>query len=592
MQTGVAVNNLQLSSNLANVAKYPDKETPFEFRAVNDLLDEKSFVDLRNDIKKSVKLYPKDNDLYKFKQSKDLKSQVPAKKLTPSIRSFIKVMLDELRPCLEKEFGLTLSDDKFDITASQYGRGNYLLCHNDDIKDPSRQQARAVAFVYYLISRPWTEDDGGALVLYDSDATGEPVDINNYIRPKPNNLVVFKTSSISWHSVQEVFCDDEFRLSINGWFHLANPSATCSDANKTTIEPSPYEFLKPIPLDSRMEKFFSESVSDQYLMEKTCYLIRRKFKRNSEISLPNFLVDAKFSEICDALREVTKSDDNLKLVGPYNKRNYKRIKVECLPQVCRDLYDAFRSELFFMLLSRFTGLDLQPPHLVNEKQIQDESSDDEGDEEDSEDDEEEEQDGKQEKGAELDEDNQESQAEPQAEESETQDEPTNQVKLDEQSKLDNRTPDKPSKRKRDCDPLTRLEFRHLDAGSYTLIHDHGFELGERSALDVILHFNHDFDVRIQDGGYLSYIDVSDDDANGEDCELLTVEPKSNCLSLVYRSDNSTCRFMKYITKQHESNFQDLYCVYYERPDDLQLGANHKKMKALDETKGNSLDDDN
>jgi hypothetical protein len=144
---------------------------------------------------------------------------------------------------------------------------------------------------------------------------------------------------------------------------------------------------------------------------------------------------------------------------------------------------------------------------------------------------------------------------------------------------------KTSKRKRQCDPLSRLEFRHLESGSYTLIHDYGFELGERSALDVILHFNHDFEVTIDHGGYLSYLDVSDDnDSNNMDCELLTVEPKSNCLSLVYRSDEGTCRFMKYITREHKSDFQDLYCVYYERSDDLpNQTALNKKMKSTETT---------
>jgi hypothetical protein len=153
------------------------------------------------------------------------------------------------------------------------------------------------------------------------------------------------------------------------------------------------------------------------------------------------------------------------------------------------------------------------------------------------------------------------------------------------------TPKKPAKRKLDCDPLTRLEFRHLEAGAYTLIHDYGYERGERSALDVILHFNHDFEVKLESGGYLSYIDCStDSDPSEAECELLTVEPKSNSLSLVYRSDESTCRFMKYITRQHESNFQDLYCVYYERSDDLPSGALSKKLKSTDETKEGAPDE--
>lgn len=588
----VQVENVQLDTNFANIAQDPDKPKPFDFCAVHDLLTKESMNELRDDIREHVKLSPKDNDLYKFKQSKDLKSQIPAKKLTPIITSFIDVLLKKIKPCLEKEFGLSLSDQNFDVTASRYDRGNYLLCHNDDMKDPTKQQARALAFVYYLTSKHWTADDGGALILYDSDSSGEPVKINNYISPKSNTLVVFRTSSISWHSVQEVFCDDDCRLSINGWFHLAQPHRDAQGPVKT-IEPCPYQFLKPIPLDHRLETFFADCVDSQYHTEKTCYLVRRKFKRNSEINLPQFLVGEKFSQIEAALRDAARSDGNLEQVGPYNKRNYKRIKVDSLPQICKDLFDTFRSELFFMLLSRLTGLDLQLPHLVNEKQI--ESTDDE-EEDDSEDDDQEDsgEDVVDEDGDQL-QDSQEIDGVdnepkscisiPPAEQSVIEGERDRSQEAEKSGdKVEDSTTGKKSlKRKHQSDPLARLEFRHLDAGSYTLVHDHNFELGERSALDVILHFNHNFEVNFEHGGYLSYLDVSEDnDSTGTDTELLTVEPKSNSLSLIYRSDQGTCRFTKYLTRQHKSSYQDLYCVYYERPGDLPIES--KKMKISEATK--------
>ena len=591
----------ECSKDVMKHATSGDQPLPkFDFYLFKNLLDDEIFKQVRRDVGSKVKLEPKNNDLYKFKQSKDLKCQVTDKELTPLIGEFSAIMLNEIRVHLEQVTNLKLSDTMFDITASRYDTGDYLLCHNDDIKDPTKQHARALAFVYYLNSRPWTRDDGGALILYDSDNNGEPSDVNCRIYPSPNSLAVFKTSPISWHSVEEVYCKDEPRLSINGWFHLAEPRLVdnIDTASMRTIEPSPFNFVRPTPLDERVEKFFKECINNEYLMGKTRYLIRKKFKRNSEINLSNFLVREKFLEISDALKKAASDKDNLLLIGPYNKRNYKRVKLDNLPQICKDLYDAFRSELFFMLLSRLTGLELQPPNLIHGdelKETEDSSEDDEDEETDEEDEE-------------ADEDDQEVESNDgeEGEEPEKVEEKkiaTGEVKVGNlegkvnadnqdngkvpQRKQDQTTESKattsddnkmnPHKRKRVSDPLARLEFRHLDHGSYTLIHDYAYELGEKSALDVILHFNHDFEVNFENGGYIGYIDGSaEDDTNPEDCELLTIEPKSNCLSLVYRSDVGTCRFLKYITRSHKSNYQDLSCVYYEKPDDLPDSPNCDK----------------
>lgn len=569
----------------------------------NLIVDEKKVQQLRDDINSSVKLKKKDNDLYRFKQSKDLLTETPAKKITPLIHNFIDSMQDEVRSKMEKLTGKQLSGKNFDITASRYDQGNYLLCHNDDIKDSLKNHRRALAFVYYLTTRPWTKQDGGSLILFESDATGEPVRINNCLSPRPNTLVVFETTSTSWHSVEEVLCKDDFRLSINGWFHtdIVVPSArddALDDAPERHIEPSPFSFVRPIPLDERLEHFFKDYFNPDYLMEKTCMLIRRRFKRDSEINLINFLNPLKLKEISEALKEATSDEANFEHVGPYNKRNYRRIRVEKLPQICGDLHDAFRSELFFMFLSRITGLDLQPPSMkgaTDDATSQANSSSQESasnDSDDSEGESDEDLDLEDESGESDDNDDDDEAGGDDTQQEQTENKQTQSifdqykgekstttataaVAADEgkptTSKQRSQEGDKnkPKKRRRTADPLVRHEFRHLDAGSYTLIHDHGFEMGEKSALDVILHFNHDFEVNFEDGGYISYIDgAPEEDPHDMEYELLTVEPKSNCLSLAYRCDEGTCRFLKYLNKSHKSPYQDLYCVYYERPDDL------------------------
>lgn len=629
--------NRWTSDTLGPFGDIPDKKTPFQIYIFPNLLTQDGIVNrLRDDVNSSVKLKLKDNDLYKFKQSKDLRSEIPAKKLTTLLHNFVDTVNTDLRKHLEKLTGLKLSAKNFDITASRYDEGDYLLCHNDDIKDNLKGYSRTLAFVYYLNSRPWTKDDGGSLQLFDSDSTGEPIEINNSISPKPNTLIVFNTTPTSWHAVQEVFCKDDFRLSINGWFHTDGPMIV--QGPQKSIEPCPFQFVRPISLDGRVEKFFKEIFNQDYLMEKTCYMIRKRFNKNSEINLTNFLVREKFNEISQALAEAVKDDENLEHVGPYNKRNYRKLKYDKLPQILKDLHDAFRSEFFFMVLSRFTGLDLVPPSIKHDGSVKNkkkkvtsqkcdgdnnsdeangDDDDDDGDSDDEDDDDDDEETSDTSEGSDEG-DSDEKDSDEESESSETEDEeigsesiendgiqePPNFHEHNVKDGIKKSNPSKkaikdfqlnieaikkeaeqpttskgefeqqkakksPRKRKRTSDPLARLEYRHLEAGSYTLIHDYGYELGEKSALDVILHFNHDFSVEFDNGGYISYMDgASDDDLHDMDYELLTVEPRSNCLSLVYRCDEGTCRFLKHISKQHKASYQDLYCVYYERPDDL------------------------
>lgn len=604
--------------NLGPFGDDPEKKTPFKFYIYPNLLDDVVVSQLRDAINSSAKLIPKDNDLYKFKQSKDFRYPAQAKKLPSIVHEFVDIMLEPIREHLEKKTGKKLCKKNFDITASRYDVGNYLLCHNDDIKDNVKQRGRSLAFIYYLNNRNWTKEDGGSLVLYDSDSTGEPVSINNQISPRPNTLIVFETSPIAWHAVSEVFCRDDFRLSINGWFHSETKIGSFTPDIEKSIEPCPYTLLKPIPLNPRLEKFFSETFNPEYMLESTCSVIRPRFKKKSEINLENFLVKERFNEISNALREITQDEENLMHVGPYNKRNYKVIRQDKLPQICKDLFDAFRCDLFFMVLSRLTGLHLTPPSLSGDNEseeeeeedddndsgdLADDDDDDEDDDVDLGDDDEEEEEfeynpedfeksidiieaTKRDKIKKLDTSGEssktksrgsstskelETSTESSTKQCETSASSSKRIKLDEPCSSRDVEGDtkKSSKKKWKWDPMTRIQFRHLQQGSYTLIHDYGFELGETSALDVILHFNHDFEVNFDNGGFISYIDTTyEDDLHDMDFELLTVEPKSNCLSLVYRGDPGTCRFLKHITKAHPNNYHDLYCVYYEKPDDL------------------------
>jgi len=116
-------------------------------------------------------------------------------------------------------------------------------------------------------------------------------------------------------------------------------------------------------------------------------------------------------------------------------------------------------------------------------------------------------------------------------------------------------------------PCCSFELRHWSHGSYTLVHDTDPGLHE-FALDAMLFFACDgWDSSA--GGFTTYV------ASGEDEELLTVCPTSNCLALVYR-DKETVRFVKHVNvsckdmllksdndAEISKGFYDLSMVYYE-----------------------------
>lgn len=96
-------------------------------------------------------------------------------------------------------------------------------------------------------------------------------------------------------------------------------------------------------------------------------------------------------------------------------------------------------------------------------------------------------------------------------------------------------------------------FRH---GDYTLLHDTDQIMSE-ATLDVNFFCTRSA-FSTSTGGYTCYM------AEGEDEELLTVEPKSNTLTLVYREPH-TMRFVKYLNCTAEGSFFDFFGIYREDP---------------------------
>lgn len=106
------------------------------------------------------------------------------------------------------------------------------------------------------------------------------------------------------------------------------------------------------------------------------------------------------------------------------------------------------------------------------------------------------------------------------------------------------------------DPYCRGEIRKWSKKCYTLINDNSLEAREGCAIDVMLFFNCDEEINRDEGGFVSYI------AKNEDEELLTIEPQSNCLNIVYR-DEKCLRFVKYINDAFQDEFHDMSFSYFQ-----------------------------
>lgn len=275
----------------------------------------------------------KSNDLYKFKQSDDLKKRKEAHIV--GIRS---ALFEHFRCWLEGVLEVEL-ETTVDISCGRYEYTDVLLCHDDEL------EGRRVAFILYLVP-PWESSDGGTLDLYTTDGNFQPKDIVKSIVPSRNMLVIFEVSPVSFHQVSEVFSQDKCRLSLGGWFH--GPS----------LERPPRYIEPPVlrnPHLPRDETLLMEWVNPAYLDISYQEQIQGEFEDSSEIQLKDFLKEEKFRQVNEALQlshiQWTKR-------GPANKRCCDTASLDSLPECVLSCWELLHSEAFFLLLSNFTGLRL------------------------------------------------------------------------------------------------------------------------------------------------------------------------------------------------------------------------------------------
>lgn len=486
------------------------------------LSDERFLTNLKDELLDQI-FYDKNNDLYSFQQTNDLK-----KSSAPHVRAIREFFYNDFRDWLSEVTGIAFTS-QVDLTCSRYDDTDVLLCHDDEL------DSRCVAFALYLV-QPWTSDDGGLLDLFDMDDHRQPNNIVKSLVPCWNSIVWFEVTEGSHHQVSEVLSEGKCRLSINGWYHFAAPL------------PRPPRYVEP-PLPRRSfveieEELVYEWLNPIYLEEKVQAQILEKFEEDSEIELQGFLREDKYQELVEQLKNGLVWSKR----GPPNKRCYGVLSEENVPEIVRSARRFFQSEAMFLLLSNFTGLRL---HRLAPKPSPDGASSSSSIPElvtfETADQDEKEKEKVSTDAADLEGPN-------------SDPERTKRPRLC--SSGDGRSAEETgeaTETETACNAQCRCEVRQWKHGCYTLVHDTDTE-GFESALDAVFfcsskgwHQNY--------GGFTSYI------AKGEDEELLSINPVENALALVYR-DKDTLKFVKYVnrhmsTSQDVTEFYDFSVVYYE-----------------------------
>ncbi|XP_033013161.1 prolyl 3-hydroxylase OGFOD1 isoform X1 [Lacerta agilis] len=453
----------------------------------------------------SLDFHEKCNDLYKFKQSDDLKNRGG-----PYIAALRKVLFEEFQSWLSDVTQVEL-EPTIDLSCAKYEYTDALLCHDDEL------EGRRIAFILYLVP-PWDKSDGGTLDLFSTDDNFQPLEIVKSVIPSWNSLTFFEVSPVSFHQVAEVVSKEKCRLSVSGWFH--GPSVA-----------RPVRYVEPLlprsPHLPRDHEILYDWINPVYLDMDSQAQIQEEFEDRSETLLKDFLKREKFQLVCEALKK-----EGLKWSsrGPPNKRYYDKAEEESLPDILKNCMELFRSEAFFLLLSNFTGLKL---HFLAPGEEDDE------------------QEGEGEIAAAGD-----SSRRTQGESS--QEETGSREYTEAHGSISD------NKVNRECDssvPLCTGELRHWTKGCYTLVHD--AETTEFS-LDLLLFCGcEDWDVEC--GGFTSYLAKDED----EELLLITPEMNCLALvyrdpeSLKFvKYINHRC--LKQTARETEqTGFWDICFVYYE-----------------------------
>ena len=301
------------------LSAYYRSAQPYRHGLISDLCVPGFLNKVLDEVKNNSKVTFKESDLFRVYQSIDLANLSPGTDLAKSMPSLMSLRTalysDQFRSFVEKAADLQPGalTGQVDCAANCHTRGCHLLCHDDVIG------TRKVSYIIYLTDPEdaWSDEDGGRLELYESveqeDGTKVPAPFPiKTILPTFNSLAYFVvTPGVSFHSVQEVFCDKP-RLSIQGWYHAEEAPEEIQNATLNRLkatgagedtdgafiafdsEPASKivseETCSSTPmLSAEDKKFLSQFIDDTYLSDTSINEIRDCFEAESSVQLRHFM---------------------------------------------------------------------------------------------------------------------------------------------------------------------------------------------------------------------------------------------------------------------------------------------------------------
>jgi Rps23 Pro-64 3,4-dihydroxylase Tpa1-like proline 4-hydroxylase len=317
--------------------KEHDSSEPYKHLVINDLCQNSMMRSIHNEVKHNMSANFKESDLFKVFQTGELGN---LDRDDPSLEGKIDhlfalreaIYSDKFREFIGEVMGCDDLTTRVDCSANAYTQGCHLMCHDDVIG------TRRVSYIIYLTDpdSEWKEQDGGSLELYPltdtTKKTGIPATLpTKCIVPAFNRMALFKVQpGRSYHSVQEVFCDDKPRLSISGWFHGPTPPEGADKASLAQLlandtaadEKARVDFQPPLESSSadRDNEILKKWINPVYLSDQAIKDINDKFCNESSIQLYDFLK----KEVAHPLMEsMTKADEADKLGGERCPQGYK-----------------------------------------------------------------------------------------------------------------------------------------------------------------------------------------------------------------------------------------------------------------------------
>lgn len=180
---------LAMSTIEKNTNNLKSTDHPFEYEVLDNFLAEEELERLSK-FYNSLTFLKKHSDLFKFTQSFEISNEDELMELKAKLNELFQEKMD-------------LKSTYYNIFASYYEKGDFLLCHDDMVDE------RAYAFTFYI-----DDFDSGKLILYENDCktTHKIVDV------KRNRLVIFQVCAKSYHEVD--YCIESGRKAISGWINV------------------------------------------------------------------------------------------------------------------------------------------------------------------------------------------------------------------------------------------------------------------------------------------------------------------------------------------------------------------------------------